>query len=279
MQLMLLLLLLVAIVSCVQVEQICPHCTPCDYKYCAEGMLPVGCIKPTGFSDKCGASEHIFVPVDSQLREEILLDVNMLRARLASGLFNSSTAGRMTTMMWDPELAHAAKVLIQECDHSKICSNSAKYNYVATVEMSGGVRNSQSISEDFLRIILPEWLSDVNGCNLNIREGVTRKGIEPCVGHYIPLIQDRGNRMGCAMRLDIAAEPVPDGDEIANNRLVVICNLSRAHVNDMPHYEVSLVPGQECETGRHPFFEFLCDVNEEIDPNYVEPFGARVIKE
>lgn len=85
------------------------------------------------------------------------------------------------------------------------------------------------------------------------------------MGHYIPLIQDHGNRMGCAIRLSENEDPA------LNSTVTLICNLSRASVNGMPPYKVGTVPGEDCETGRSLLYENLCRRQEEIDNNFVPP--------
>lgn len=83
------------------------------------------------------------------------------------------------------------------------------------------------------------------------------------MGHYIPLIQDHGNRMGCAMRLSESIDPA------FNSTVTMICTLSRAAVNGMPPYKVGKEPGDECEAGKSLLYENLCRRTEDIDNNFV----------
>lgn len=70
--------------------------------------------------------------------------------------------------------------------------------------------------------------------------------------------------MGCAVRLTENLNPKDV------SMLTMICNLSRANVNDMLPYDVGDVPGEECVAGRNSAFEFLCDPKEQVNYNYVE---------
>jgi len=71
--------------------------------------------------------------------------------------------------------------------------------------------------------------------------------------------------MGCAVRLTENLNPK------GVSSVTMICNLSRANVNDMLPYDVGLVPGEDCAAGRSSVYEFLCDPEEQVDYNYVEP--------
>lgn len=106
--------------------------------------------------------------VDGSLREDILQYVNVFRNRVASGLFNMSTASHMPTMSWDEDLASSAKILIHNCDHNgKLCSNTEKYNYVATIEMSGALKNYKNVAKDLINVLVPTWFSDLSGCRMD----------------------------------------------------------------------------------------------------------------
>ncbi|KAL7737677.1 hypothetical protein ACLKA6_006077 [Drosophila palustris] len=267
------LLMLLAIVSCVH-GRLCSDCgLTCDQTYCAEGTLYVGCIKKLVFSKACGLGVHRYIKVNGALRENILQNVNVFRNVVASGLYyNMSAASRMPTMGWDKDLANSAMVLVHNCDYKKLCSNMEKYHYVATIELSGTVKHYQNVAKDLIDIVVPTWFNDLDGCRMNAQNHILPKAKAKangtCVGHYIPLLQDRGDRMGCAVRLTENLDPN------GVSTVTMICNLSRADVNDMPPYEVSDVPGQDCEAGRNSDYEFLCDPNEQVDPNYVEPIRA-----
>ncbi|KAH8369869.1 hypothetical protein KR093_001312, partial [Drosophila rubida] len=232
---------------------------------------------PQSFSVVCGNSTHTYLPLNSALRESILEHVNYVRSFVASGLFNWTTAARMPTMMWDRKLAFAAKTLLHICDTESICMNSKKFKYVATVEISGIVPHLEDVPGELLQLLVKSWMNDIHGCRVtNTRAVSTEPG--SCIGHYIPLIQDHGNRMGCAMRYDSVSSKLDfgedgdgdgddDDDDDSQNRLVLICNLSRAHVNNMPHYAVGQEPGEACKVGIHPFYTVLCDANEPVDNN------------
>lgn len=82
-----------------------------------------------------------------------------------------------------------------------------------------------------------------------------------CNGHYIPLIEDHGSRMGCAVLI----EPLENDPKLVS--LVLLCHFSRANVNGLPHYEVGTMATEKCLTGVAQMYQFLCSPAEEVDAN------------
>ncbi|KAH8394888.1 hypothetical protein KR222_008616, partial [Zaprionus bogoriensis] len=208
---------------------------------------------------------HRYVQVDGSLREVILQYVNVLRNSVASGLFNMSSAARMPTMSWDDDLAFASRVLVHNCDYDgKICTNMNKYNYVANVEVKGSYpARHLRLYSDMRRVYMPIWLSDVFGCHMTPTGRIQPNEEGKCVGHYLPVLQDLNDRMGCAIRQ--SESPQANG----TSYITLICSMSRASVNNMVPYKVAKMPGEQCETGMSPLYDYLCSKDEEVDHNYV----------
>lgn len=120
------------------------------------------------FAENCSKQPYYYryMPVNGILRGTIVQYVNVLRNSVASGLFNMSAAARMPIVMWDDDLAAAARVLVHDCDpDTDLCANMNKYKYVVTVELRASYRSRHPhILSDMRHIILPIWFRDVYGC-------------------------------------------------------------------------------------------------------------------
>ncbi|XP_064542959.1 tabinhibitin 1 [Drosophila montana] len=228
-------------------------------EHCPAGTTHVACLNKKTFGKECGAKTHELIPVNGALRQNLLQHVNMMRNMVASGLFNLKAAARMPVLSWDSYLENTTRLLTYHCSHSKLCSNSETYNYVPTVLFSGTIKQSATLSQEMTRVFLPLWFNDVLGCTMNANHVIVPKLEGSCVGHYIPLIQDYGDRIGCAIRLS------KDAKNKKTAQANLICNLSRANVNGMPHYEVDEVPGSRCTAGRDRIYQFLCSTEEVVD--------------
>lgn len=111
---------------------------------------------------------HKYIAVNGNLRGVIVQYVNVLRNTVASGLFNMTAAARMPIVTWDDDLAAAARVLVHECnpDHN-LCVNTAKYQFVVTVEVKASYKSRHPrILSDVRNIMLPIWFKDVYGCHM-----------------------------------------------------------------------------------------------------------------
>ncbi|XP_030560179.1 allergen Tab y 5.0101 [Drosophila novamexicana] len=238
----------------------------CDMQqHCPSGTTHVVCLNKKTFGKECGVMTHEIIPVNGALRQNLLQHVNMMRNMMASGLFNLKAAARMPILSWDSYLENTTHMLAYHCTHSKLCSNSDTYNFVSTVLFSGTIKRSAKLSKEITRVFLALWFNDLLGCTMNANNVIVPMFEGSCVGHYIPLIQDYGDRIGCAIRL--SKDEKNKKTALAN----LICNLSRANVNGMPHYEVDEVPGSRCTAGRDRIYQFLCSAEEVVDYNFVPP--------
>ncbi|EDV56248.2 venom allergen 5 [Drosophila erecta] len=249
-----------------------PHCRP---NLCMNSEVHVGCFQPKAIADQCGKN-NLFLNVNGVLKAGILSRINMLRNYVASGVGNYSVAARMPTMVWDFELQRLADRQVRQCDETgKFCANTEKYHYVATTEIRSMMRRTNSLKHEVLSKMLPEMFLDIMGCVRNgqkiepIREGT-------CVGHYLPLIQDHGSRMGCGLRVK--------GRTNEKSNVILLCHFSRASVNNLVPYEEGHIPGEKCVTGPSQMYQFLCSEEEIVDANSMlvqskMPPGDKVVQD
>ncbi|EDW47634.1 GM20332 [Drosophila sechellia] len=225
-----------------------PHCKP---NLCMNSEVHA-------IGEQCGKN-NLFLNVNGALKTGILSRINMLRNYVASGVGNYSVAARMPTMGWDFELQRLADRQVRQCDETgKFCANTDKYHYVATIEIRSKMKRTKSLIRTILDKLLPELFLDVMGCMMNSQKLVPlREGT--CVGHYMPLIQDHGSRMGCGLR-------VKGRDEKESN-IVLLCHFSRASVNNLIPYEEGQIAGGKCASGSSQMYQFLCSEDEVVDAN------------
>ncbi|XP_030388436.1 uncharacterized protein LOC115634698 [Scaptodrosophila lebanonensis] len=235
----------------------------CKPELCPDGSKHVGCFPKRIMHPDCKKNNDTLSPVNGSLRGRILIRVNMLRNLVASGLTALSAAAHMPTMSWDRDLATMARLWLRQCNReAKFCANLDKYHYVATSELEGEVRRGRPLV-DVLDKIVANWLDDVMGCRMDNDHRIVPSKEGACVGHYIPLVQDYGNHMGCGMR---AYSSSVNRTQI----FTLLCLFSRANVNNLPPYEIGEIPGEKCTAGKSQVYKSLCNLDEVVDANYVE---------
>ncbi|KAH8365093.1 hypothetical protein KR084_001285 [Drosophila pseudotakahashii] len=233
--------------------------TLCRPDLCAENEVHVGCIPPKSLAKSCGKN-NLFLRVNGALKYGILHRINMMRNYIASGAGNLSVAARMPTMSWDYHLQRLADRQVRQCHEvGKFCANTADYHYVTTTTIRGTMGRRSSLEHQILDRMLPEMFLDVLGCTMDENKRILPIREGTCVGHYIPLIQDRGDMMGCGLRLKTRTK--------TKSNVILICHFSRASVNHLQPYEEGKLPGEKCVTGSSQLFKFLCNEEEEVDAN------------
>ncbi|KAH8331810.1 hypothetical protein KR074_012616 [Drosophila pseudoananassae] len=233
----------------------------CRQDLCPEKAVHVGCFTSKTMGAKCGKGAHV-INVNGGLKLKILDMINILRNYVASGVGNFSIAARMPAMKWDNNLQRMANAQIRRCDQkTAFCANTKKYHYVATIEIRGTMRKRGNLAKVVLERMLPDLFNDLLGCKMDENHNFKPMTEGRCNGHYIPLIEDYGSKMGCAIRVKALV------DDPKRVSLDLLCHFSRANVNGTPHYEVGTVATEKCRTGTHPIFQFLCSPDEEIDAN------------
>ncbi|EDV36355.2 uncharacterized protein Dana_GF12003 [Drosophila ananassae] len=213
-------------------------------------------------SAKCGKGAHV-LNVNGGLKPKILGAINILRNYVASGVGNFSIAARMPVMKWDHHLQRMANFQIRQCDNkTSFCANIRKYHYVATIEIRGTMRRRGNLVKVVVDRMLPDLFNDLLGCKMDENQQMKPLAEGRCNGHYTPLIEDHGSRMGCA----ILVKPLDEHDP-KQVSIVLLCHFSRANVNGMPHYEVGTTATEKCRTGADQLYQFLCSTAEEVNAN------------
>ncbi|XP_036669927.1 venom allergen-1 [Drosophila suzukii] len=233
--------------------------TLCRPDLCMDSEVHVGCFGRKTLASLCKKG-NIILHVNGGLKYGILHRINLLRNYVASGAGNFSVAARMPTILWDYNLQRLADRQVRQCNElGKYCANTAEYHYVATTEIRSTMGRRNSLEHQIYDRMLPELFLDVMGCRMDENKRILPSKEGSCVGHYVPLIQDRGARMGCGIRLKTRTE--------TKSNVILICHFSRANVNNLQPYEVGQHPGEKCVTGSSQLYQFLCNEEETVDAN------------
>ncbi|XP_017077523.1 antigen 5 like allergen Cul n 1 [Drosophila eugracilis] len=233
--------------------------TLCRPDLCINNEVHVGCLSPAPLASGCG-KKNLILNVNGNLKNGIVERVNVLRNFVASGGNNFSVAARMPTMIWDYNLQKLADLQIRQCnEHGKFCANTKSFHYVATIELRSAMPRNGNLALLILDKMLPELFLDFMGCKMDESHNILPKKDGTCVGHYIPLIQDYGARMGCSIRLR--------GRTATLTNVILLCHFSRAKVNNLQPYEIGENPGEKCVTGSSQIYKYLCNAEEVVDAN------------
>ncbi|KAH8291482.1 hypothetical protein KR054_012182, partial [Drosophila jambulina] len=224
---------------------------------------------------KC-AKDALIINVNGGLKQGILERINVLRNFIASGAGNLPIAARMPTMGWDTNLQRLADLSARQCEDSYIfCANTNKYRYVATTEIKGEMGKHTNLRHVILARFLPEMFLDVMDCKMDSQYRFHAVVQGSCVGHYIPLIEDRGDRMGCAIRVETQDSNMVQKKRRYRSRerrtvnITLICHFSRANVNSLMHYAEGQEPAERCVTGASQMYSYLCSPLEVVDANNI----------
>ncbi|KAH8257784.1 hypothetical protein KR038_001286 [Drosophila bunnanda] len=275
-------ILLVCIGFCLLAAELLPTDGPhknetlCRPDLCPHTEEHLGCLSNNTYGKKCGSGVQV-IHVNGGLKLGILARVNLLRNYIASGAGNLPAAGRMPTVGWDTTLQRLADLQARQCDENyRFCANTKKYRYVATTEIRGEIGQHTNVRHVILSRFLPKMFLDVLDCKMDSEHRLSFPS-SLCVGHYVPLIEDHGNRMGCAIRVEAhknnSVKPFQmKTKRIREDRSVninFICHFSRANVNSQRHYEEAKEPTSKCVTGSNRMYSYLCSPEEVVDANKI----------
>ena len=157
-------------------------------------------------------------------------------------------------------MADLADLNVKRCLREHDCHNTPGMLY-AGQNLNFYARTDKFVDiPTFMEETLPSWYSE--------KEFATQANIDAAFGddsgpkqvfHFLQLVADRANQVGCAIAQWTDAQGKKD---------TIACNYSFAVISDYRVYE-SGAPGSKCETGTNPNYPALCSENESIDPNNI----------
>ncbi|XP_030386693.1 scoloptoxin SSD976 [Scaptodrosophila lebanonensis] len=225
----------------------------CDPQLCPGGLRHVACQSTGRFADGCRAE---LVNVNPHIALILGLH-NERRNRIASGgLSGFPSATHMASMSWDSTLATLAAYNTLRCrmEHDQ-CRNTNTYRFAGQNLSVLFTRNIDV--EPFLRQRIEAWFDEHRyATSADIENYQPRGG--PAFGHFTTMINERNNRIGCAI--------LRYTDANNSQGTLLACNYAVTNVINNPVYR-SGSPASECTTGRHSNYPNLCSSNESYNYN------------
>lgn len=239
----------------------------CYGNLCPAGFPHIACKGLTHLSGFCGA-RAIEVIMDSSTRTLITDLHNELRNRVALGNQNHTKnssyppypqAARMTTMLWDDELAHIAAFNARRCvnAHDR-CRNTFTMSTVGQNIASQRHCDVDTSKEKLIQKWIEAWFAEYADSNPWHIARYPDQWQGPAINHFAQIVSDRSDRIGCAMVSRI---------QLPWMKKLFVCNYSVMPTAGQPVYTVGLT-GSKCKTGHNANFTGLCNASERVDYSY-----------
>ncbi|XP_032581966.1 antigen 5 like allergen Cul n 1 [Drosophila sechellia] len=224
----------------------------CDPELCPSGRH-VACQNSGRFVSGCSGE---FVQVNAHI--PLILQLHNERRNLIAGggVSGFPSAGQMATMAWDTTLAQLAAYNALQCRmaHDE-CRNTNTYRY-AGQNLSILFTRSVDVAV-FLRQRIAAWFDENRDASSGDMENYQMRGGPP-IGHFTTMVNERNNRVGCAIARFTDANNV--------QATLLACNYAVTNVVNNPVYRAGTA-ASECTTGRNSNYPNLCSPNEVYNYN------------
>ncbi|EDX02933.1 antigen 5 like allergen Cul n 1 [Drosophila yakuba] len=224
----------------------------CDPELCPSGRH-VACQSSGRFVSGCSGE---FVQVDAHI--QLILQLHNERRNLIAGggVSGFPSAVQMATMAWDATLAQLAAYNALQCRmaHDE-CRNTNTYRY-AGQNLSILFTRSVDVAV-FLRQRIAAWFDENRDATSGDIESYQMRG-GPAIGHFTTMVNERNNRVGCAIARFTDANNV--------QATLLVCNYAVTNVLNNPVYRAGPA-ASECTTGRNSNYPNLCSPNEVYNYN------------
>ncbi|XP_020805533.1 venom allergen 5 [Drosophila serrata] len=224
----------------------------CDPELCSGGRH-VACQNSGRFANGCRGE---FVHVNSYI--QLILQLHNERRNMIAGggISGFTSAVHMATMAWDATLAQLAAYNALQCRmaHDE-CRNTNTYRFAG---QNLSILFSRTVDiTDFLRQRISAWFDENRDATSGDIENYQMRG-GPAIGHFTTMVNERNNRVGCAIARFTDANNV--------QATLLACNYAVTNVINNPVYRAGAAAG-ECTTGRNPAYANLCAANEPYNYN------------
>ncbi|KAG5683322.1 hypothetical protein PVAND_012608 [Polypedilum vanderplanki] len=214
----------------------------------------IACGNNGDFGKSCTSDAKI-VELTQENIETILNEHNRLRNRIASGVeVRFKTAARMTSMIWNKQLALFAELNARTClfQHDE-CRNTEKFKYVGqNIAMTQANLDYPDLTV-FLNNSINDWYGELKDASQSDIDSYQQT--EKIIGHMTQLVNDRANEFGCA---------VVQFSDSEWKTSILVCDYSLTNMIGEKVYESGEI-ASKCTTGVNNKFEALCSENEVVD--------------
>ncbi|ETN62170.1 venom allergen 5 [Anopheles darlingi] len=231
----------------------------CDPELCDPGDDHIGCNNPGGFLSNC--VDPKVIPMSDELKTIILDEHNKYRSTVATGGVKwLPKASKMTTMVWDDELAALAQLNANRCvQKHDACHNTANHrysgqnlNHITTTAPS--IDNVPQVIKD----LISSWWDEKADVNKRMVKSMYDPGRHTMIFHFAVLAADKSNKLGCA---------VSQWKDNGNPYLYLVCNYSFTDIVGLPMY-ASGEPCSACTKGCNSAYAGLCNPEEPVSVPY-----------
>lgn len=223
--------------------------------YCSLCSKHIACNNTGNWNVSCPADAKLVVLSTSDI-QLFLNEHNTLRNKIASGgQAGFLTASRMTTMVWNTEMAQLAALNVKQCQmkHDS-CRATVDFPYSGQNLYASSTTGTPPPINTTISKTVQYWYGEVKDAiqaDLNKCCGSTSgKGI----GHFTAVVTDRSIAIGCA----IATYTVGTW-----KNALVACNYAYNNMVGAKVYQTGNIAAN-CTTGVNLDFKALCSVNEPV---------------
>ncbi|XP_017089192.1 venom allergen-1 isoform X2 [Drosophila bipectinata] len=224
----------------------------CDSDLCLSGRH-IACQNTGRFASGCSGE---FVQINEHI--QLILQLHNERRNLISGggISGFTTAVRMGTMSWDQTLSELAAYNALQCRmaHDE-CRNTNTYKFSGQNLSILFTRNTEI--PNFLRQRISSWFEESRYATSADMENYQMRGGPP-IGHFTTMVNERNNRVGCAI--------LRFTDNRSVQATLLVCNYAVTNVINNPVYRGGS-PASDCISGRNPGFPNLCSSTEVYNYN------------
>uniref|UniRef100_A0A1Q3FSA1 Venom allergen-1 n=2 Tax=Culex tarsalis TaxID=7177 RepID=A0A1Q3FSA1_CULTA len=216
----------------------------------------VACGHDGSFAEDCPTGRTLF-KLDSQIRAFIIHLHNEARNRLANGsLEGFEPALRMTSVVWNDELAKLAELNVKSCKfkHDE-CRNTEEYRQ-AGQNLAFGYYPLDDNIFDVLEKLTTLWFNEFKDADQAVMDEFENPP-NATIGHFTQMMSDRTTEIGCALVI------YPQKLSGFTFKVVLYaCNYSLTNIYGQPVYRKGAVAAARCARGTSPYYDGLCSNDE-----------------
>ncbi|KAL9696120.1 hypothetical protein quinque_015405 [Culex quinquefasciatus] len=216
----------------------------------------VACGHDGSFAEDCPTGRTLF-KLDAQMRAFLIHLHNEARNQLANGsLEGFEPASRMTSVVWNDELAKLAELNVKSCKfkHDE-CRNTEEYRQ-AGQNLAFGYYPLDDNIFDVLEKLTTLWFNEYKDASQAVMDEFENPP-NATIGHFTQMMSDRTTEIGCALVI------YPQKLSGFTFKVVLYaCNYSLTNIYGQPVYRKGAAAAERCARGTSPYYDGLCSSDE-----------------
>lgn len=170
----------------------------CKPSLCRSGEKHIGCGHSGKFEKTC-PQDALVLKLNTSEKTLFLNSHNSVRNKIAWGKYKGfPTASKMLTLQWDDELASLASLNVMKCkiEHD-LCRSTAKFKHVGQNLAHFASFPKHDSLHEIIKKSIENWFDEIKMAKLDDVKKCCKRN--QSVGHFTQIIQDKANRLGCAV--------------------------------------------------------------------------------